>query len=179
MSTTGETTFTTRGRATSKQEFQLLKPGEYELKLLGTTAQVNCRPEPGSTPYVSCQFQVVGSNRKVYHMFFLTLRPGKDGKAMVDREDQLCGFRDVLGTDADFSVETIQAKDKMTGTLAPAQIINGQQFAAWLKGLDGTAVKAYIKKEPGTDGYPDKNKIARFIPTESTSTNASTLFDAE
>lgn len=178
MSTTGETTFTTRGRNTAKQEFKLLPNGEYELKLMGSAAEVKCKPEPGSVPYVQCTFQVTGSNRKIYHLFFLTLRPGKNGQAMIDREDQLLGLRDVLGVDADFSIETVQAKDKMTGELEPAQILNGKQFADWLKGLDGTLVKAFIKTEPAMGGYPAKNKIGRFIPaTTNNSADTSALFD--
>lgn len=172
---TGETTFTTEGRKViggfSTEPFA---QGDYPLKLMGNKAEIRCRTEPGSIPYVNVPFAAIGTggdsgrDRWVYHTLWLNLSIGKNGQVQVDRVDQLTGLATAMGTTAKIPTKTAMAKDKATGELREIQILDGNALVKWLRDNDGVVVQAHIKIEKGTAGYSDKNKIARFIITDNT-----------
>lgn len=169
MTVKGETTFTTEGRKTAggfnNEPFAV---GDYQLKIMGNKAEVRCKTEPGSIPYVNVPFAAIGTggeggrDRWVYHMLSLNLSVGKNGQIQVDRADQLTGLAAAMGTTANLPTRTIQAKDKTSGDMREIQILDGQALVTWLRENDGVVVNGHVRIEKGTGGYSDKNKIARF-----------------
>jgi len=170
--TTGVKSFTTTGREVAKPEFPLITPGKYEARLEVSGARINVASGGGKLPYISCPIEVLnsavregGRNRKVFHNFFLSLAPGKDGVAMVDRQNGLTAFSRATGmplTLEDGGILTMQ-KANEDGTTTDVDVLNPQQVLKWLQQLDGVVFSAKVKTEKGTAGYPDKSVIDYFI----------------
>lgn len=166
----GEKRFSTKGKQARKFESTPLPPGEYELKARGADAKVQKKQEPGSMPYVSVPFEALGTasqeggkNRVIFHNFFLSLKPGKDGSLMPERADQLVGFAQAAGTDIDLGTISVRDADGN-----PQDVLSPQEFVAWLKANDGTVVKAKTKVRPGDEkkGYSPRAEITYFIESE-------------
>lgn len=178
--TAGETVFTTEGLAPKRFETKPLPIADYDLKLVGTKAEVRMSQTSG-VPYVSVPFAAVGTakeggrDRLVYHMFFLSLKPGKDGIPMTYREDQIIGFKAAAGVELTLPVRPIQANNK--GTLETVTILDPQALVKWLQEQDGLIVSGHVKIEKGRDGYDDRNKIARFNAPETNESGGNVFND--
>lgn len=162
---TGEKKWSSKGRETKKSTFEPLPPGEYEFKILGSTFEKRKKQEPGSIPYVTGRFEVMGqdSKRLLFPMFFLGVDAGKDGVANVERANGLLGLSQAVAQELDASIRTLKNKDG-----ADVNILNPDDVVNWLKSLDGTIVKAVIKVRKQKDRDP-QNEIVNFVPAEVTS----------
>jgi hypothetical protein len=167
----GEKKFSTKGRDAKRFSSEPFAAGDYEMKVLGDTAEVRKKQQEGDVPtfsYVTCAFEALGTgqdggrNRRIYHNFFLRLNPGKDGSVITDRADQLVGFARALGEDADVGVVRQNGED----------VISAQSLVKWLKANDGAVLNAHIKVARGrkdkTSGqmYSDRNELDYFIESE-------------
>lgn len=169
----GEKTFSTANRTTYRYETKPLEPGDYSLKVLGNTAGIKKKPEPGKFPYVEVGFEVMGTanteggkNRKMFHKFFTSTKVSKDGRSMQDKADQIVAYAQAVGET--FNAGVITMADEKGN---PVDCINPQQLKAWLMNLDGTIVQAHTKIERGGKGndgrvYNDKAVIDYFIASE-------------
>lgn len=176
MSSTGEKTFNPGGRATHRFESTPLDPKpEYKFKLLGNSASVGKKEEPGKFPYVSVPLEVIGTakkegdkNRVIYHMFFTSLKPDKNGKLMADRADQFTGLFLAIGGNApDIPVVNLPSGEtNEDGELLTVRCLHAQKLKDWLVGMDGSTFKGKVKTQPAKDGYPAKSVVDFFIPAE-------------
>lgn len=160
---TGEKKFSTSGREVVKFQNTPIAVGDYELKLIADTVKIGKRPEPGKFPYVQIAFEALDTaaeegqkNRRVYHMFFLSTKPAKNGMIMVDRADQVVGFCKGLGEEAAFPMVPMLGEDKRE-----YDVIHPKAIEKFLKERDGVIVKAHIKIRKDKE-YGDKNVIDYF-----------------
>lgn len=163
----GEKKFSTQGREARKFSSKPFKAGDYDLKLLGDTAETRTsQSNPKNPPYVNVAFQALGTaedggrDRRVYHNFFVSLKPGKDGSIMVDRADQIVGLSKATGQELDFDTQTIKE----------VECVNPTQLVKWLKANDGLVVKGHVKIQKGDEdkGFGPKNVIDSFEEGEAT-----------
>lgn len=164
---TGERVWSSQGKTATKYESTPLPSGDWSMKLRGDMVAIGKANKPGAFSYVTCPFEVLdsgtdgGKNRIMYHMFFCSLKNGKDGKPMAERADQIVGFLRAVGEEIDFGI-TDQPDEKGQ----PTPVLNPTQIANWLKQRDGVVVQAHTKIEKGKDGYPAKGKIDYFSEAE-------------
>lgn len=170
----GERGFSSKGTVATKREFPLIPAGDYQLKLLGEHASIKIADKVGAFPYVNARFEVLDSakeegakNPLLFHMFFTSLRPMKDGNLQPNNADQIVGYAHGLGEE--FETEAIVQQKDDNGKLCDA--ISAKAIEKWLKEHDGAVVNAKVTVQRATAkdlaaGYSDKNKIAYFIEAE-------------
>lgn len=156
MSVTGEKSWSTNGKQATKFTFEPAPSKDWEAYVLGSTAEVKKKQEPGSIPYVNVAFELEGSamteggkNRRIYKMFFLSLKPGKDGNISPARQDGILGLARAYGEEADFPIIEMNDKDgNMVELLDPRAVVQ------WLKDHDMQALKLHSKvvSVKGQDG---------------------------
>ena len=153
----------------SRPNFEPVPPGDYELKLLGSQAEVRCKNEPGSIPYVNVPFEILGSggdsgkDKRVYTMFMCSLKPGKDGVVMPARGGGIADIGKTLGDQRDFEVKTKEnAEGEEIDYLNPAQVVQ------MLKDNDGAVLNAHLKVQAANPdkGWSASNRIDCFIQVE-------------
>lgn len=167
--TTGEKTFSTKGRTVVAPTFKPINPGNYDLKV-GGDATIAKADKPDAVPYVNVSFEVEGTaeteggkNKRVFHRFFLGMKEGKDGVINMDRENQLTALAQAMNTEAeDFEIVSREANDS-DGNAVTLEYVNPKQVVEWLKSFEGQTVKARIKTEKGTGGFSDKSVISKFL----------------
>ena len=165
----GEKRFSTRGREARKFDSTPPPPGEYDMKLRGSEAKVGKKNEPGSFPYVSLPIELLGTgqdggkNRVIFHMFFCSLKPGKDGSLMAERADQLVGLSKAAGTDIDVGTLTLRDADGN-----PQDCLNPADLVKWLKENDGITIRGKTRIQAGDEkrGYGPKGVVSYFIESE-------------
>lgn len=158
---TGEKTWSSQGKTPAKFESKPIPAGEYDLKINGDWVSKVAEGE-GKVPYLSGSFTALGSgqnggkDRKVFHMLFLSLKPGSDGVTMPERGNGILGLVRGLGTNINPPVVTMQGQE----------LLSPNHIKQWLKANDGAVVRASVKIEKDTGGYPDKNRIEFFVESE-------------
>lgn len=167
----GEKSFTTEGRQVKKMDFAPLPNGDYDFKVLGSTADIRKGTEPKSVPYVTVALEALGTaiaeggkNRRVYHNFHLSLVPGNDGAINIDRPNGLTLFSKAIGEAFVGEDETVTTLDGTT-----VQVVKAEDVKRWLQSKDGMIVRAHTKVKT-SKGYPDKAEISYFIEGEGSST---------
>lgn len=168
--TTGERTFSTAGRTVKAKTFPLIPPGNH-MGPLGSDSSVGKADKYDAVPYVNVSFGVNGTaqaeggkDMRVFHMLFLSLKPGKDGEVNTDRPDGITALAQALNTQVE-GVEIIEREvtDPESGETKKLEYLNPKQVQEWLKSFAGTEVGFRVKTEKGTGGYSDKSKIQKFL----------------
>ena len=157
----GERTFDSSKTEKKKFNFAPFAAGDYDLKLRGDKAEIKKKAtDPNAFPYVSVAFEALGTaedggkNRLTWHMFFLRMKPGKDGSVMPQRADQLKGLADALATPIKADIIQVHGED----------CVSAKQVVEWLKSNDGTVVRGHVKVQAGSKDYPEpKNVISEFF----------------
>jgi hypothetical protein len=163
----GETTFSTGKVEKKRYAFTPIKAGDYELKILGDSAEVRTaepsKKNPNPMPRVNFAVEALGSgedggsNRKVFHTLWCSLKADKNGVVGPARADQLKGLADALGKDANIAIKTIKGQE----CLDPIAL------KKWLEKQDGEVVKGHVRIQKGTAEYPqDRNVISEFFEPE-------------
>lgn len=164
----GEKSFTTNGTPVDRFKSTPLPPGDYDLKLLGSEAKAGRKDEPGAVPYVTVPFQVLGTgenggkDRKLYHYFFLSIKPDKSGGLRPNKQDQINGLAKGLGDEFTTS-QILSGTDKDGETV---DYIDPADVVAWLKERDGAIVRAHTKVQPANGQHAAKGVIHEFIEVE-------------
>ena len=147
MSVSGETTYSTQGRTPQKFVFEPVPSKDWEARIVASKFEVRAKQEPGSIPYINGAFEILGSamteggkNRYIFKMFFLSLKPGKDGNVSPDRADGVLGLARALGVDGNFEVLEKADKDGMT-----VKYLDPRSVLEWIKSQDGAIVKLHSK----------------------------------
>lgn len=165
MATTGEKNFSTEGREAKKQTFEPCAAQDWDVILHSTAASVG--KKEGGAPYVKgCYFEALGSqsyeggpNKRIYSMFFTSLKPGSDGVIMPDRANQIVGLARALGTELTIgTTEVVMAGDVVQ------ECLDARQLAQWLKDNDGAKLSLHSKIERSKE-YGDKSVVDYFIET--------------
>jgi hypothetical protein len=166
---TGERKFSTAGREVKKYNFKPLTPGDWDLKVDASQAAIGKKNEPGKFPYINgIRFEALdsadegGKNKLVFHMLFTSLKPGKDGSAMVDRQDQVVALAKALGEDSpDLPIITMPDENGVK-----QDVIEPKALLAWLKSHNGKIIKAHTKIQKGDGTYEPRSVVAYFIEAE-------------
>lgn len=167
--TTGEKTFSTAGREVKAPVFKPITPGNYKLTV-GSDVSMAKADKPDAVPYINLSFEVQGSaeseggkNKRVFHRFFIGMKPGRDQVINMDRENQLVAFAQALGTQLE-GVEILEREaNDAEGNSVKLEYLNPKQLIEWIKGFEGAEVNGRIKTEKGTGGYGDKSVIGKFL----------------
>lgn len=173
MSVAGETTYSTQGRTAQKFAFEPVPSKDWEAKINGDKFEIRAKQEPGSIPYINGAFEILdsaavdgGKNRVIFKMFFLSLKPGKDGNVSPDRADGILGMARSLGIDAEFDILSKNDKDGV-----PVFYLNPKTVLQWIKDNSGAVVRLHSKvvSQKGADGKPNgerKAEVDYFIAAE-------------
>lgn len=172
---TGEMTFDLGAQQTYRFTSEPLDPKpEYQFKLLGEKSAVKKKEEPGKFPYVEIPIEVLGTakkegdrNRVLFHRLFCSLKPDRNGKIMVARQDQAAGLAQAAGqTSVPVPMVNLPTGEvnETTGEAVTQRCLNPQALQQWVKGMDGKIVKGKVKTKPAKDGYPASSEIDFFIP---------------
>lgn len=162
----GEKTFNLGDVQKSKRSFEPFPAGDYDLKLRGQDVEIRKADSKDGKPtfsYVSLAFDALGTgkdggkDRRVYHMLFLRLKPGKDGLVSPALADGLKGLADALGDTPNLPTVEQNGED----------IINPKAVVQFLKNHDGNVVRAHVSIQRGNKQYPgDKNKVDEFFAAD-------------
>lgn len=171
--TTGDRTFSTKGRTVAKNTFTLIPAGTYQM-ILGDAADIGKADRPDAVPYVNISFEVEGTalkeggkNRRAFHRLLLGLKEGKDGVMNMDRPSGLTALAEALGTEIEgLEIVTQEATDA-DGNSVTLEYLNPRQVVEWVKGFAGSQVKGRIKVQKGSGDYGDKNEVAAFMKSDS------------
>ena len=166
----GSKTFSLSNTDKKKRSFEPFPAGDYDLKILANTVEIKTpavtKERPNPIPYVNVAFEAIGTaqdggkNRRVYHMFFCSLKPGKDGIVSPATVDQLKGFADALGDQPDMKI--IEVGD--------TECVSQLAVKKFIEEHDGEVVRAHVAIQKGSKDYPDpKNVIKEFIETDESS----------
>lgn len=167
----GTTTFTTEGRDAVKNEFPLAPIGEYEATVKGAKATVEKAQESG-LPYVKLALVLdnpdpAGKPYWLFHSFFLSLKPWKDGRIGPTMADQITGFAKAAGVE--FTAEQISVTNN-EGEAIP--VLQPSQVRDYLQALDGARVRLRVKHENKKD-QPKRARVDHFIKKGVASESAS------
>jgi hypothetical protein len=162
---TGEKRFSSKGRKVQRFDDSPVPPGSWPLKLRADKAEIRKSDKSGMS-YLNVPFEAVGSgdggrDKWIFHMFHLSLKPGKDGKVMAERQDGLVAY--AIGLGADFDFQQVTVKDAEGNKVSA---IDAMSALKWIKNRDGEEVKAQTKIEKGRDGYGDRARISYFEEAE-------------
>ncbi len=170
MTVTGERTFSTSGRTVVSKDFPLLPNGLYGGAILGSDITIGRSDKPGSVPYINFSVEAKdtaategGKNQRVFHRLFLSVLPGRDGTLNTDRDGGITDLAKGLGTDLD-DVKIIDEQVTVDGEEKTLSYLNPKEVVEWLKAQVGIPLTMRVKTEKGTNGYKDKNVIAKFSP---------------
>lgn len=166
----GSKTFSLSNTEKKKRSFEPFPAGDYDLKLLGNTIEVKTpqvtKERTNPIPYVNVAFEALGTgvdggkNKRVYHMFFLSLKPGKDGIVSPATVDGLKGFADAIGDQPDMKIVEV----------GDVEAISALAVKKFLAEHDGEVVRAHVTIQRGTKDFPnDKNVIKEFIESDANS----------
>lgn len=172
--TTGERTFSTQGRKVQTNTNTLIPAGTYGITFDATGIEIaKSDKRPDAVPYINVRFRVNGTatkeggkDRVVFHRFLLGLKEGKDGVANVDRESGIVAFSKAIKSEMEGVEITTQQATDADGNEVTLEYLNPKQVVEYLKGFDGTELKGRIKVQKGTEGYSDKNEVAKFLLAE-------------
>ena len=179
MGVTGEVGYSSQGRIPVRMSFEPFAAGDYRLQVLARSAEIKIAKQSG-VPYVTVPFLALGSgkdggkDRRVFHNFWLSLEPGKNGTPPVDGADQILGLSKGLGVDLNFGPEAVIKKTKKMddGDSKTINILDPRAVLEWIQTYDMAEVPAHVKvrkggKNPDTgEQYNDQNVIAYFIESE-------------
>lgn len=179
MTTTGEKTFSAGGRSVTKFQFTPPKPGDYDLKIRGSSVAIGCKQEPGAVPYVKVQLEALGSadeggrNKILFHMFWLSTEPGAGGKAPVDFGGQITDLLKAMGEDAALPLRVHNANVKVgkdaSGNYETVtkdiDIIDPEALKKFLADHDGMIVRGKVRNRKRDDNSVE-GVVANFIATE-------------
>lgn len=164
----GESKFTFGDKQKKSFSFEPFSARDCDLKLVGDSIEVrkSQRTNP-SFSRVACAFVALGTakeeggkDRRVFHDFYLRLKPDKNGVQTPLRSDQLKGFADATGQQPAFD----EVKQNNENILSPQQVV------AWLKSLDGEVVRGHVRIKAGTAEFPEaRNVISEFYDAEESS----------
>lgn len=168
----GEKRFSFSGREVNKFQFEPVPPGDWDLKLNATKAEIKKKKgEPNAVPYINVSFTAIGSggesgrDRLVFHMFFLKLTPNESGRVTVDNENQLGGFVKAGALEDSFQPRTMTVTDEKGNEV---EILNPNDVLQFLQDNDGITVRAHTRLRARTDETGkktgDEATIARFEP---------------
>ena len=90
---------------------------------------------------------------------------------MLERQGGLLDLAKAIGQELEFSGQKVpyqkySAKGEKQGNMEQIVIAKPSEVLEFLKGLDGTVVRAHVKVEKGTGNYGDQNRVDYFIPSE-------------
>lgn len=177
---TGEKSFSTSNTKKTKRNFDPAKAGDYDLKLLKNVEIRVAEPkmyEKGKlkgkmskpVPRVSTRFEILdtseegGRNKLYFHDFTCNMKPNEDGQVLPQGADQLKGFSDGIGVDAEIPCMMYQPK----GTSSPedkVKILDPRALKKWLEEQADSVVRGHLKVQGGTTDYPEpKNKLTEFF----------------
>lgn len=176
MSVTGERGYSSEGRVPVKMTFEPVKPGDYELTLVGASLEVKIAQASGM-PYVNAAFTMGGTaadggnDRRVYKRFGVSLEPReKTGRPVVDEANELLGFSKATGAELNFGEDAITTKSrrKDDGTVVQEKCLDPAAVKAWLQQFDGSTVRGHVRIKRASEkdkkaGYSDQNEISHFI----------------
>lgn len=170
MAVQGERTWSTKGKQVQKFEFKPFPVGEYPLVLDCSKIEIKKKQEPGKFPYINIAFTAQGTalteggkDRKVFHRFFVSLKPGKDGNVMPERGNQIMGLAKGFGEELE-GVRILRMKDENGNDV---DVLDPKGIVAWLKARDGQTVMGRVKIQKGNTEYPnDKNEVDYFMEAE-------------
>lgn len=180
----GEQRFSGAGREVQHFNNTPVPEDDYGLVLLEDGLGVKKSEEkgPDAIPYINARFTAQGTaakegqkDRMLFHMFFLSLKPGSDGVVMPDRGGQLVEFYRARGAELDAPIITKTLEDGSTvDYLDPEPIL--EQLKEWTD----TVTDAHVVIEKDRDqkdkngkvirkanpNDPGRNKIQKFMVTE-------------
>lgn len=173
----GEKSFSTSSVEKTKRNFDPVKQGDWDLKLL---KQVDIRtaepkkilkgPNKGQMskplPRVSIRFEILesavdgGKNKLYFHDLYTSLVPDNGGVIAATGADQLKGLADALGSEADIPMVLYTPK----GTTEKVKCLDARALKAWVESNADAVVRAHLRIQAGTPDYPEaKNKLTEFF----------------
>jgi hypothetical protein len=165
MSVVGQKTLKTRGVKTARFVERVVPAGEYEVKLLSDKASIKTGKSDDSRPRIATMFELLGTESessgktlKVFHDFYTSLKPGKDGKTMVERGSGAIAFARANG-------EELEDANIPILDYSGVECLSTKHLLQWVKNRDGVVVKARVKQEKQQDGSM-RNRIDYFIEGE-------------
>jgi hypothetical protein len=153
----GETTWSSKNATVKKSNFEPVPPGDYELKLDASKADVRKAQGEGKFPRVAVAFTVVGSakgggrDRLVFHDFYVRIQPNEKGNVLVEMSGQIVAFAKALP--AEVNVKTTMFNGE--------RILDPIALKKWLQNRDGEIVKGRVRIEKDLNNEP-RNRIASF-----------------
>lgn len=164
----GEKSFSSKGKKVERFDDSPCPPGGWPLKLRGDKAEIRKGNDSG-LPYINVPFEAVGSgeggrDKWVFHMFHLSLKPGKDGKVMAERQDGLVALAKAFGEDFDLPTATVTDAQGNKVT-----VISAMPALKYLQNHDGETVNGQTKIEKGKGEYGDRARISYFEEAEASS----------
>lgn len=170
---TAQKRFTSGDRTVTKFDRTPIATGDYDLKLMGRSAEIRKAQGPGKLPYVNVPFEALetakeegGKNRWVYQKFWINTEANASGGAPVDNAGQILGLADAIGEreslDA-FRIITLKRQPKK-GPLEDCDCLNPHDLKKWFVDHDGIVVKGHVIVRRGGKGFNDQNEIDAFIP---------------
>ncbi len=172
---TGERSFALSQRTVVKFDDTALPPGEYDGILRGADARVETPgPDSSGVAYVSVPIEYLNTaskdngnrNRTRRLRLFLSLAPGKDGVANIDRGGGIVDLaKEGLGMDelagvGIVKVRTNPTKDNPEGKVVEA--MSAQDVKRWLQEHDGSQVRFLVKHERERGQMDAKTKKTAF-----------------
>jgi hypothetical protein len=176
--TTGVRTFSTKNETVADRKFTPIPAGVYEIEIGEPEVELpkDDFDDKGAVKCPSVNYHPTvfgeGLSEKGRPLFganlYTTLRPGKDGKAMPNRPNQLVALAKGLGTDIEAGVVTVE-KTNTNGETVSQDALNAAEIAEALKAFRGERFKAKIKvvKDTYKGEVREKNEIDRIFPRES------------
>lgn len=173
QNSTGEMTFDFGSQQTYRFTSEPLDPKPtYDIKILGKQASIEKKEEPGKYPYILVPLEFLNTakkegdkNRVLWHRLFTSLKLDKQGKVMVNREDQAVQLGKAAGSMPNVPTVNLPTGETNpeTGEALTQRCLNPQILKTWIEGLDGKVVKGKVKTVPPKDGYPAKSEVDMFI----------------
>lgn len=165
--------FSSEGKEVKKFTNDPCPIGTYDLKAKFDRAEI--KQAESKRVRVTCAFEALksgkdgGKNYWVFHDFHLGLAPGKDGVQMPMRGNGLVAFAQSIDkpikkcpmVDLTAIPDPKNAPDKTV----TEEALDAKWVLNYLKGLDGSIVKAVVKHETGTDNVK-RAKVSYFETAE-------------
>ena len=170
MSTTNTETVTgervsSAGLKTDRPSFDPIPAGDYEFTVGTSSIQERSASNQNSISYVKTKLttEVEGRKRVVFANFYLSCKPGQNGKIIWKNGNGLLGFAKAIGDDFDVSTTTLES----TGG-EQVQALSPMEVKEWLNNKEGMTVRAHVKIRPGdpAKGYKDQNEVSYYIANE-------------
>lgn len=175
----GETKFSSRGQAVKRFTNNPIPRGVYPLELLGDGMEVKVskdNPE-NSIPRVGVRFAAQGTgkdggkDRLMFHDFFLSLKPGKDGVAMPFRGGGLVEFARAQGDELE-NIDLLEKTIEVDGAPLKVKYLDPAQVMEYLESKVGVVTEGKVTIEadrdeskgpngkfPINEDHPGRNKL--------------------